>query len=80
MSDYKIDNHVELPVARTSGKHFPFAQMKVGDSFAVPNLTKNTRITVYNHARKFMTKHQPTWEFTTRTVDDSAHIRVWRTK
>lgn len=75
-----IETDIPLPAARHSGKHYPFAQMKPGHSFAIPNATKSTRISLYNHARKFTIKHQPEWQFTVRVVDDGKNVRCWRIK
>jgi len=32
---YKIEKNIDIPIAKYKWEHWPFAQMKIGDSFLV---------------------------------------------
>ena len=72
-SKIKIDKNVPMP-----SKHkippFPFADMEVGDSFAVPKA--NLPQTVGYRAAVFAREQTPTWKFKIRKTP-SGH-RCWR--
>jgi hypothetical protein len=74
MSTFKIEKTVPIP--KTSGKGggiYPFATMEVGDSFLIPDGSKNinsVRSAVTQAARRNGRK------FTTRLTDSG--LRVWR--
>ena len=63
----KVDKNIPLP------RKFPFADMKVGDSFAVPVDIKRPAVTVA--AMRFGRKHG--MKFTVRQVADKT-FRCWR--
>lgn len=67
MSQPRIDKNVPIPVK------FPFAKMKIGDSFAVPPDVKRPAVTVaaMRFGRKYGVK------FTVRQVADKTY-RCWR--
>lgn len=64
----KVESHVPLP------NKFPFAQMQVGDSFAIPTNIKRTTVSVA--AKRFGDKHGR--KFMTRVMPDKT-VRCWRT-
>jgi hypothetical protein len=64
-----VDKRVPIPVK------FPFAKMKVGDSFAVPRDIKRAAVSVA--AMRFGRKHN--MKFTVRQTDaKGAAFRCWR--
>lgn len=62
----KIESNVPLP------NKFPFSQMKVGDSFLLPDHIKRTAASV--SARRFGDKNQ--MKFTIRKTEEG--FRCWR--
>ena len=78
----EIEKNVPMPLSRVS--LYPFAQMNVGDSFAIPltgRLMPNGRDRVVNtlaasavrYAKKATGK-----KFTIRTIKDEGVARCWR--
>lgn len=67
MSKLPIDKNVPLP------RRFPFADMQVGDSFAVPPDVKRPAVTVA--AMRYGRKHG--MKFTIRLTPDRS-LRCWR--
>ena len=63
----KVDKHIPIPAK------FPFKDMQVGDSFAVPPDVKRPAVTVA--AMRFGRKHG--MKFTVRQVADKT-FRCWR--
>jgi hypothetical protein len=63
----KVDKGIKLP------KKFPFDDMAIGDSFAVPNNINRQAISVA--ALRYGIKHQ--MKFTVRLVEDRS-LRCWR--
>jgi hypothetical protein len=66
-----------VPIPSKSGgarpRLYPFGDMKVGDSFFVPN----GRLRTIGHCwRSFRKTHKSKWKFTARTVDGG--VRCWR--
>jgi hypothetical protein len=85
---YKIEKNIPMPNPIRNGVEthkYPFFEMKVGDSFAVPvdpstqlsYMRVGNRIASAINAQK---KRQPKAAFTYRTFKDKREIRVWRTK
>ena len=70
----EVENSVPLPSSRLK---YPFRQMAVGQSFAVP-FPPGGRLLVYNRVRAVASYHQAVLgcRFVTRTV--GTEIRVWR--
>ncbi len=73
----KIDKSVPLPEKYARGDLFPFAKMKIGDSFVVPDgraSSAKAAATQWHRAHKE--------RFTTRIVQERGQkaLRVWRTK
>ena len=71
--EYAIDKHIPTPrVASGRPVMYPFAKLKVGESFFVPGMT-STKFgsTRGYHARKLRRT------FTARNLDGG--VRVWRT-
>lgn len=62
-----IEKGVPLP------KRFPFADMEVGDSFAIPAETRRSAVNVA--AKRFGVKHG--MKFTVRLMPDRS-LRCWR--
>lgn len=67
MNQPRIDKHIPLPV------RWPFPDMKIGDSFLVPNDV--ARSTVNVAARRYGDKHN--MKFTVRLTEDRT-LRCWR--
>jgi hypothetical protein len=67
MTQIKIESGVPIR------NKYPFGEMKVNDSFAVPPTIKRTTINVA--AKRFGDKHG--MKFTVRMVDDRSY-RCWR--
>lgn len=63
----KIEKNIPLP------SKYPFSEMKVGDSFEVPESTKRTTVTVA--ANRYGRKHGV--KFTVRLTPDRT-LRCWR--
>ena len=85
---FSIERGVPIPpVERGGGRHatYPFAQMRVGDSFTVTTSeysngrrkTAQLQSGLWNLARCYARKHNPAAKFATRKVDDST-VRIWR--
>lgn len=86
---FTISKNIPLPPrTRGSGRTsiYPFGQMAVGDSFEVPagttarNGGKRTpeavRAIIYNCARTYAKKYNPSAKFATRVLGLS--VRIWR--
>ena len=67
MSHPPIDKGIPLP------KRYPFDQMEVGDSFAVPEGINRTRVSVA--AMRYGREHK--MKFTVRQMPDRS-LRCWR--
>lgn len=52
MTQYKIDKDVPLPSAAHGNAKYPFAQLKVGDSFFVEGLPSAARVAAYNSSKR----------------------------
>ena len=63
----KVEKNISLP------SKFPFAQMKVGDSFAVPEDVSRTAVSI--SALRYSRKHGG--KFTVRLMPDRS-LRCWR--
>lgn len=85
---YKIEKNIPVSaVIRNGAKQhkYPFFEMNVGDSFAVPvdPATQLGYIRVRNRICanvKLQKKRQPDAKFITRTIRAENVIRVWRVK
>lgn len=73
-----IDKGVPLALQRRYKGKFPFPDMEVGDSFAVPYCDA-TRRNVHNCAKSFMAKHHITLAVRVVTEDGEERVRCWRT-
>lgn len=69
MSHLRIDKGIPLP------KRYPFDQMEVGDSFAVPEGISRTRVSIA--AMRYGRDHK--MKFTVRQMPDRS-LRCWRVK
>ena len=67
MSQPRIEKNVPMPL------RYPFAQMEVGDSFAVPPNVSRTTVNVA--AKRYTDKHGG--KFTVRLMPDRSY-RCWR--
>lgn len=90
MAKIKIEKNIPMPAKRSilltkrskPRCKYPFDQMKVGDSFALPR----GRATKYDRVRTSVIQAAATWtkatgismKFATRLVDNDT-LRVWRT-
>ncbi len=80
MTDFKIERSIPVPHKARDGRHkYPFATMKVGDSFAVP-CTDDTVHRVQINAMASTRGHKPK-RFTSRVERNgkAVSIRIWRT-
>lgn len=69
-----IESNIPAPTSRHSGwSKYPYAQMKVGDSFAVDGASRDL---VANSACAFVRRHQKKWRFSVRKT--STGYRCWR--
>ena len=74
---YKIETGIPIPVRTTKGgagrkPKYPFADLKVGESFLVPNKTTEKFGATVTLARK-----RTGMNFATRNVEGG--VRIWRT-
>lgn len=75
----KLDSNIALPDMRRAGRSiYPFAEMKVGQSFFVGESQRNPK-SVMTAASAIQKKIES--KFVTRTVTENgkAGVRVWRT-
>jgi hypothetical protein len=73
-TDYPIESGIPLPKPATrSGSKYPFAQMRIGDSFVVDKRQDQFGNTVIYGAK------QTGFKFTTRKIDANS-TRIWRIK
>lgn len=74
---FKIDKNIPVPVGGSgTSTIYPFAKMKVGDSFLVSNADRG----LHNRARAAASQHGRRYKmkFITRMMDNG--LRVWRVK
>jgi hypothetical protein len=73
---FAIETDVPLPAnrGRSTVHRFPFGEMQVGQSFALP--TDKLRNAAARSANAF-SKHNPGYKFVTRAVGDGS-FRLWR--
>lgn len=73
----KIDKGIPMPTARSGIAVYPWADMEIGDSFAV-QLIDRERV----RSAASLQRERRGWSFVTRTVteDGDTVVRVWRTK
>ena len=85
---YKIEKNIKMPAPTRNGHEqykYPFFEMKVGDSFAVP-VDPSTQLGYIRvrgrvaNAIYAQQKRQAGARFTFRTMKNKREIRVWRTK
>jgi hypothetical protein len=72
--EIKVERNVPMPIKRGYGK-WPFATMKVGDSFAFAGDKLNQ---VHQAASQYRRRANPSWRFTVRKQVDG--YRIWRIK
>lgn len=72
---YKIQKNIPIPTkdARGRKKLYPFDDMEVGDSFAVPLIKKRSISCAVSQEHK---KHQGERRFSVRVLKNE--IRIWR--
>lgn len=76
MTDIKIEKGIPIPQTRSKGTSiYPFEGMEVGDSFFVPNKTRQQMDNACGHWRK-----AKGWKFVIRYQEegDGVGSRVWR--
>jgi hypothetical protein len=79
----QITDDIPPPLPRTGPTHaksWPLASLEVGQSFTIPlgdEQRRNTRMSIASIISRYGTNNQK--RFVTRTVDDGASLRVWRT-
>lgn len=71
----RVESGIVIPKAsrKVKAASYPFAAMKIGDSFKVTGGSKSTKTQVLNRARK----EHPKLKFTARP--EGRGFRVWRT-
>lgn len=74
-SKFIIEKGIPLPNPRAPKKMmYPFREMEVGDSFALPSKKEgNCR----NAANLFCRRNRPTWKFSVNKIDEKEY-RCWR--
>jgi hypothetical protein len=82
MTTYPIESTVPLPPVRKDGgraQQYPFAQMKVGESFFVPGAdAKRLGKNIGSAAHCWARDHKLPWRFCVRTSKEPAGARCWR--
>jgi len=75
---FEIDFNVPIPSPKAVVTKYPFAIMKIGDSFFVPNKTASEVSPHFARARRRL----PGTKFACRTVVENGvkGVRVWRVK
>ncbi|MXO67764.1 hypothetical protein GRI72_02815 [Altererythrobacter marinus] len=76
MADFKIEKGIEMPASHRAMRRYPFADMEVGDSFAVPVNDGEDDMTVRSAAWDYGRRHG--MKFTGRLLRDEGVLRVWR--
>ncbi len=76
MSDYDIEEGIDIPMVTRRKSKYPWANMEIGHTFFVPDASKKQTIT--SSAYRFGKQHG--MKFTVREVNEEgvAGIRVWR--
>jgi hypothetical protein len=75
----KIERGVKLPPARAARNEvYPWAKMRLGDSFTVP-IDMETRRRVQSAASIYKKRH-PGWDYATRLEPENKCMRIWRIK
>lgn len=72
MKTIKIEKNIPIP--KTAYRAWPFNEMKIGDSFAVP-IADRGRVT--QAATQWALRHEG-FKFITRQTEDRQSVRVWR--
>jgi hypothetical protein len=79
--EIKIEKGVPIPARPKRADKYPFAQMEVGDSFAIPSsefrppaLIKSVAISAY---RSWALRNKSDWKFKACLVENG--VRIWRT-
>jgi hypothetical protein len=70
MTSYKVESGVPLPAKGNARRCFPFAEMKVGDSFVAAHIGCVAAAGVWK-------KRNPGWDYTSRKQNGG--FRIWRT-
>lgn len=70
---FQIEKDVPMPVSRS---RYPFPQMKVGDSFFVPETHVPARL--MSAAISYAKRNTLAWKFAARRIDGG--VRIWRIK
>lgn len=72
---FEIDSNVPIPSPQATGRHsrYPFREMKIGDSFLVPN--EHDSVRVRSSASYFGIRNKE-YRFIVRK--DTGGVRVWR--
>lgn len=87
MSEITIDKGVPIPTKRRSvpkrQTKYKFADMEVGDSFAMPlgdeikNGSYLSTLRLTSAATSFKTRNKG-WAFSIRTLPEKGEVRIWR--
>lgn len=77
MKALKIVIEKNVPIPNTKGRKlkYPFDKMKIGDSFKLKNVPKNT---ILNAAKSWAKRQKNKYEFTIRYINGAT--RIWRIK
>lgn len=84
-----IDHDIPIPKQQRKSNGYPFTQMKVGDSFAVPippadsteelnRVIRRVRHALVGRAGGIARFHQMDAKFVTRYMPDEKAVRIWR--
>lgn len=71
MSNIKIEDNVPVPKVTACNRLYPFAEMKVGQSFEI-EYNRSVRSAAYQYGWRHNCK------FSTRMIPETHRIRIWR--
>ena len=81
-TDIKIEKNVPVPSGAGRGRNplYPFTDMEIGDSFALPLVAEAGGSTATNRVNQAASQHSRRHgaKFTVRTLRDEGIVRCWR--
>ena len=80
MSEFKIENNIPMPKARTAPNEYPFEVLKVGQSFFVREENHLTSQRVRSVASLQNVKLKPKHFAVRRVNEPKLGFRIWRTQ
>ena len=74
MNAFKIEDHIPAPTRGYVMEKYPFADMKIGNSFVVDTVSSS----VHAAACAYVKREKLDWKFVSRRIGDKR--RIWRVK